>query len=190
MPPHADLKLQERILNAGQKLWRSRGERGLTLRAVAREAGTSTPTVYKRFQNKQAILTTLALRIRAQLNEYLFAADSIEDVCRRYLAFAEEHPHEYQLLLNSWGDIFHPNQPRPGRAWLMAQFVKRFGGNAEDYARPVYALILLSHGAATLLSIPADELSREELRSNFLAISETIIQESSAFGARAVASKS
>jgi AcrR family transcriptional regulator len=190
MPPHADLKLEERILNAGQKLWRSRGERGLTLRAVAREAGTTTPTVYKRFRNKQAILNTLALRIRAQLNECIFAADSIEDVCRRYVAFAEEHPHEYQLLLHSWGDIFHPNQPRPGRAWLMAQFAKRYGGNAEDYARQVYALFLLSHGAATLLSIPADEQSRNELRSNFLAVSETIIRESAAFGARAVASQS
>jgi AcrR family transcriptional regulator len=190
MPPHADLQLEERILNAGQKLWRSRGERGLTLRAVAREAGTTTPTVYKRFRNKQAILNTLALRIRAQLNEHIFAADSIEDVCGRYVAFAEKHPHEYQLLLHSWGDLFHPNQPRPGRAWLMAQFAKRYGGNAEDYARQVYALFLLSHGAATLLSIPADEESRKELRSNFLAVSGIIIRESAAFGGQAIASQS
>ena len=187
MPPHADLLLEERILKAAQKLWRTRGERGLTLRAVAREAGSTTPTVYKRFQNKQAILNTLALRVRAQLNEFLFAAASIEDVCRRYLMFVEEHPHEYQLLLHSWGDVFHPGMPRPGRAWLMAQFAKRFGGHPEDYSRPVYALFLLSHGAATLLSIPADEVSREELRSNFLAISDTIIQESRLFAPQAVA---
>ncbi len=189
MPPHPDLLLEERILKAAQRLWRTRGERGLTLRAVAQEAGSTTPTVYKRFRNKQAILNTLATRVRAQLNEYLFAAASIEDVCRRYLAFVEEHPHEYQLLLHSWGDIFHPGQPRPGRAWLMAQFSRRFGGDPEDYSRPVYALFLLSHGAATLLSIPADEVSCEELRSNFLAISETIIQESRSFAPRRVACK-
>ena len=189
MPPHADLQLEERILKAAQKLWRMRGERGLTLRAVAREAGSTTPTVYKRFRNKQAILNTMALRIRAQLNEYLFAAASIEEVCQHYLKFAEEHPHEYQLLLHSWGDIFHPGQPRPGRAWLMTEFAKRFGGNPEDYALPVYALFLLSHGAATLLSIPADELSRAELRSSFLAASETIIKESRSFAAQAVDSR-
>lgn len=189
MPPHADLLLEERILKAAQKLWRQRGERGLTLRAVAREAGSTTPTVYKRFRNKQAILNTLAERVRGQLNEYLFVAASIEDVCKRYLEFVEEHPHEYQLLLHSWGDVFHPGMPRPGRAWLMAQFAKRFGGKAEDYSRPVYALFLLSHGAATLLSIPADEVSREELRSNFLAISETVIQVSPSFAAQAVASR-
>jgi AcrR family transcriptional regulator len=181
MPPHTDLLLEERILKAAQRLWRTRGERGLTLRAVAREAGTSTPTVYKRFRNKQALRNALAERFRSQLNEYLFASKSLEDVCRHYLEFAEEHAHEYQLLLHSWSDIFHPNLPRPGRAWLMTQFANRFGGKPEDYSRPVYALFLLSHGAATLLSIPADELSRKEVHQNFLAISETIIQQAQLF---------
>jgi len=46
MPPHADQLLEERILKAAQRLWRTRGEHGLTLRAVAREAGSTTPTVY------------------------------------------------------------------------------------------------------------------------------------------------
>ncbi len=55
MPPKADKQLQERILKAAQRLWKTRGEHGLTLRAVAREAGTTTPTVYKRFRSKQAI---------------------------------------------------------------------------------------------------------------------------------------
>ena len=182
MPPHADQMLEERILKAAQRLWRTRGEQALTLRAVAREAGSTTPTVYKRFRNKQALRNALAERFRSQLNEHLFASKSLEDVCRRYLAFAEEHPHEYQLLLHSWGDIFHPDQPRPGRMWLMTQFAARFGGKPEDYSRPVYALFLLSHGAATLLSIPADDLARDEVRRNFLAISNTVIQQAKLFG--------
>jgi TetR/AcrR family transcriptional regulator, cholesterol catabolism regulator len=69
MPPHADQLLQERILKTAQRLWRTRGESGLTLRAVAREAGTTTPTVYKRFRNKQALRKALAERVRLQLNE-------------------------------------------------------------------------------------------------------------------------
>jgi AcrR family transcriptional regulator len=175
MPPHLDLLLEERILKAAQKLWRTRGERGLTLRAVAREAGCTTPTVYKRFRDKQAILNTLAVRIRAELVEYLFGAAALEDVGRRYLEFVEQHPHEYRLLLLSWGDIFRPGVPRPGRAWLMTQFAKRFGGDPEDYALQVYTMILLAHGAGSLLSNPADEESREDLRKNFLAIIDGLI---------------
>jgi AcrR family transcriptional regulator len=181
MPPHADQLLEERILKVAQQLWRTRGEHGLTLRAVAREAGSTTPTVYKRFRNKQALLNTLAERFKAQLNEHLFASKTLEEVCRRYLSFAEEHPHEYQLLWHSWTDIFHPDRPRPGRAWLLTQFANRFGGKPEDYARPFYAIFLLGHGAATLLSVPGDEIARDEVRRNFLAISETFLRETLLF---------
>ena len=181
MPPHADRLLEERILKTAQKLWRTRGEKGLTLRAVAREAGTTTPTVYKRFRNKEALRKALAERIRSQLHEYLFAAKSLEDVCRRYLGYSEEHPHEYQLLVYSWSDIFHPDLPRPGRQWVMTQFANRFGGAPQDYSRCFYALFLLAHGAASLLSLPGEEVSREEVRRNFLTASNTLIQQNQIF---------
>lgn len=176
MPPHADAQLEERILKAAQRLWKAHGEASLTLRAVAREAGTTTPTVYKRFRNKKALHKALADRVRSQLNEYLFASSSIEDVCRRYLNFVDQHPHEYRLLLHAWSDVFHPELPRPGRAWFMAQFANRFGGKPEDYSLVVYALLMLSHGAATLLSIPADEIARGEVERNFLAIADRLIE--------------
>src|SRR5215472_18386816 len=102
MPPKVNAQTEGRILKAAERLWRTRGEHGLTLRAVAREAGTTTPTVYKRFRNKQALRKALADRVRSQLNEQLFAAKSLEEVCRRYLAFVHQHPHEYQLLLHAW----------------------------------------------------------------------------------------
>ena len=175
MPPHADQLLEERILKTAHKLWRTRGEKGLTLRAIAREAGTSTPTVYKRFRNKEALRKALAERIRLQLNEYLFAAKSLEDVCRRYLVFAAEHPNEYRLLTHLWNDIFHPDFPRPGRLWVMTQFANRFGGEPEDYSRCFYALFLLSHGAASLLSLSSDDVAREELHRNFLQIVDVLI---------------
>ena len=50
MPRTPDQHLQERILKAAERLWRTRGEKGLTLRGVARHAGTTTTTVYKRFR--------------------------------------------------------------------------------------------------------------------------------------------
>jgi len=182
MPPHADQRLEERILKAAQRLWKVHGPISLTLRAVAREAGTTTPTVYKRFRNKQALRRALADRVRSQLNEHLFASKTLEEVCRRYLTFVDQHPHEYQLLLHAWSDVFHPEQPRPGRAWLMTQFANRFGGRPEDYSLVAYALIMLSHGAATVLSIPGDEIARKELEQNFLAIADRLIQHNEILG--------
>jgi AcrR family transcriptional regulator len=181
MPPHADALLEERILKAAQRLWRTRGEHGLTLRAVAKEAGTTTPTVYKRFRNKEALLSTLAGRFKALLNEQLFKCTTLEQVCLRYVSFAEENPYEYQLLWRYWTDAFHPDQPRPARAWTLSQFAHRFGGDPEDYALSFYAMFLMSHGAGSLLSVPGDEIARDEVRKNFLAISGTFIRETKAF---------
>ncbi len=176
MPPHSDKQLEERILKAGQRLWRTRGQHGLTLRAVAKEAGTTTPTVYKRFRNKEALQIALAKRFQSQLNEALFATPTIDDLSRTYLKFAEEHPHEYQLLYSTWTDVFHPEMPRPGRALLMSQLAGRFGGKPAEYDRAFYALFLLTHGAATLLTVPGDEVAHNEVRDNFHSVCATFFE--------------
>ena len=182
MPPTPDRQLEERILKAAQRLWRSRGERGLTLRAVAREAGTTTPTVYKRFRNKKALQTALAWRFKDQLNEQLLSAPTLEEVYRRYLRFAEEHPHEYELLWRAWTEVFHPEGPRPARAWLLSQMAARFGGSPEDYQRLFYALLLLAHGASTALGVEeGDELARGEVRENYQAICDIILKNEKIF---------
>jgi AcrR family transcriptional regulator len=176
MPPKLDAHLEGRILKAAQRIWHLRGEHGLTLRAIAKDAGTSTPTVYKRFRNKGAILQALAGIFQQRLNEACFTARSIEEVCEKYLAYAEENPQEYQLLWRTWSRIFNPDRPRPGYTWFIAQLAQRFGGQPEEYTRAFYAFFLLGHGAASLLTIPRDESARLEVQQNFLAICGELIR--------------
>lgn len=176
MPPTRDQRLEERILKAAQRLWRTRGEKGLTLRAVAHAAATTPPTVYNRFRNKAALRLALTQRLQAQLQAECLAASSLEDVCRRYLGFAEKHPHEYRLLWADWGRIFGPHRPRPIRAWLLSQLANRFGGKPEDYEHLFYALWLLSHGAASLTTLGADAAASAEVRENYFTICDTLLQ--------------
>lgn len=176
MPPHPDQHLEERILKVAQNLWKTHGEPGLTLRAVAKHAGTTTPTVYKRFRNREALLRALASRVRDQLNEELFQAKSLEDVHRRYLGWAENHPNEYHLMVRSWTDIFHPDLPRPGRAWYMIQLANRFGGNPEDYAQAFTTIFLLAHGAAALITTTTDTAAQAEIRDKFLFAADSLLK--------------
>src|SRR5438552_5168253 len=134
MPPISDKHLEERILKAARRLWRRRGDPGLTLRAVAGEAGTTTPTLYKRFRNKEALRFALASRVREELLAQLFSCASLEEIYGQYLRYAEENPHEYELLRLSWGRFFSPGSPRPGRAFALAKMAARFGGEPEEYA--------------------------------------------------------
>jgi AcrR family transcriptional regulator len=175
MPPISDKHLEERILKAARKLWRTRGEDGLTLRAVAHEAGTTTPTLYKRFRNKQALRLALAYRFREELNAELFSSRTLEEVHRRFLRYAEENPHEYELLGQSWGQFFSPGNPRPGRAWVLTQMGARFGGKPEDYGPAFDAMFLMCHGTATLLIATDDQAMRDEIRGNCISACDTLI---------------
>lgn len=176
MPPKADSRLQQKILKAAERLWASQGEHGLTLRSVARAAGTTTPTVYKRFRNKKELQVALAQRFKAEMNAHCFAASRLEDVYRRYVNFAQQNPHKYELLWQTWTEIFHPQGPRPLRAWFLTQLAERFGGEPEDYAEGFYALFLLAHGAATLLTVSGDDEAHAEVRKYFPRIGDTVFE--------------
>ena len=176
MPRVADQHLEARIAQAAQRLWRVRGAKGVTLRSVARAARTTTTTVYKRFRNKDALLLALAELVQIKITATTTSAATIEDAYRRFLSFAEDHPHEYKLLWGpAWSDVLAPGRPRPIKAWLLDQFARRFGGQAEEYIRAYYALFLLIHGTANLLSVSRDVRAKAEMRNNCLAICDALV---------------
>ena len=181
MPPKFDPKTERRILKAAVRLWRAQGERGLTLRAVAREAGTTTPTVYRRFRDKQALRLALAEEFKQQLLAACLSASSLEEIGRCYIRFAEQHPNEYRLLWDSWNEVFHPEAPRPLRAWILSQLTNRFGGKPEDYLLFFYGLIFVWHGAAMLLTVPGDDAAHQEVRTRFPLVAEAILQNARLF---------
>lgn len=171
MPRVLDRKLEAKIVNAARRLWRIQGAQGLTIRSVAREAGTTTTTVYKRFQNKEALLIALAELVHRNITAITTSAETIEEAYRCFLSFAERHPHEYNLLWGpAWSEVLAPVRPRPIKAWLLDKFATRFGGRPEDYVRAYYALFLLVHGTANLLAVTQSRRSRAEIRDNCLDI--------------------
>lgn len=168
MPPVSDKLLRERILQAAQQLWSSKGEAGLTLRGVAAKARTTTPTVYKRFRNKADLRAALALRVKERILSYVLEEGTIDSVAPRYLDFAEKHPREYDLVRSSWTDVFGLDKPRPGREWMMAVLAQKYGGKPGDYWSVTYGILLLCHGAACMLAVSPKLEARTEVKENCL----------------------
>ena len=74
MPRKADARLEGRILDAAHRILSERGEESLTMRAVASACGTTTPTLYERFSNKEDLLSLLRRRARLNLFSAIFGA--------------------------------------------------------------------------------------------------------------------
>lgn len=176
MPRIADEHLEAKIAKTALRLWRTHGAKGLTLRSVAEHAGTTTTTVYKRFRNKEALMLALAAQVQDELTEETTSAKSIEECCRKFLGYAERHPHEYNLLWGpAWTELLGPGRPRPIKAWLLDRFAERFGGERKDYVHAYYALFLMVHGTAKLLTVTPQRPLQAELRDSCLAICNAMV---------------
>ncbi|WP_020666738.1 TetR/AcrR family transcriptional regulator [Amycolatopsis nigrescens] len=101
-------RLREEILRVAEELLVESGsEDALTLRAVARLAGVTTPSVYLHFADKEALVQAVCLRSWNELRERMHAAAaSAEDPflalgrCgHAYARFALDHPVQYRLLM-------------------------------------------------------------------------------------------
>jgi AcrR family transcriptional regulator len=176
MPRKADLRLHDRILKAAQGLWHERGQKGVTLRGVARAAGTTTTTVYKRFRNREALLGALANQAYQRLAEELTSAATMEEVYRRHLRFAEKNPREYQLLFGAmWTEIFGPGRARPIESWILSHLANRFGGQPQDYVYAHAVLFLATHGAASLLTYAPNHRASTTVRETSIAICDILL---------------
>jgi len=174
MPPIPDRHLEERILKAAHRLVRTRGVQGLTLRAVAHAADTTTPTLYKRFRNKEALRFALAGRFREELTAELLSCSSLEESHRRWLVYVESHPREYELLRLYWGHFI--SAPRPVRSWMLTQLATRFGGEPQQYAAVHDAIFLLCHGTSTLLISSPDRRVLEETRQICIRVCDELLR--------------
>jgi AcrR family transcriptional regulator len=177
-----DAKLRDRILDVAQGLLRAQGEKGITLRAVADAAGTTTPTVYKRFPDKSAILLALALRARERYVKRLSQRKSLRSAAEGYLEWATQHPYEYQLVYGAfWPKVFAAEMGRPGLDWIQGQLAALHGGEPGDYELAAAALWMVLHGAASLLSQQTTGPTPEEIRRKCLAACERILERPSVF---------
>jgi len=151
MPRKADARLEGRILDAAYRLWSSRGEHALTMRAVARTSGTTTPTLYERFSNKEELLSLLRRRARLNLFSAIKPSRTPAQACRRVLDFFVAHPNDYRLISEDWAIAFARKEHMPSFEFLKRRLASQLGGKPDWHTPVALALVALLHGTATLL---------------------------------------
>ena len=148
MPRHVDPDLKARIMVAARKLWHKGGEKALSMRAVAAEARTNTPAVYRRFRNREELLRALVESYQKEIFRIIEPCGSLKEVGERYLDFAVSNPREYQLVMS--GLLARMSKGRPNLEFLMKRSSEWLGTQDHDSRRLVLTLWGLLHGTAML----------------------------------------
>lgn len=151
MPRHPDPDLEQRILGAASRLWARGGEKALTMRAVAKASGTTTPTVYERYRDRDDILRALRLKTRRELFAALSVTRTLREAFERQLEFALENSHAYEVLFDGVAKPPSLHEPWPSFNLMRDRIAKRLGGTPRQHTRLMLAVWSLMHGTAMLI---------------------------------------
>jgi AcrR family transcriptional regulator len=148
MPRPSDPEVEGRILKAARKLWHKGGEDALSMRAVAKAAGTNTPAVYRRFRTREKILRALVQEYQQQLLKEIAESNSAPEAAERILDFALDHRREYELITS--GLLARMTKERPSVEFIIYRCAEWMGGSPKDHEQLVLSIWALVHGMAML----------------------------------------
>src|SRR5260370_1500625 len=142
----ADRELPHRILKAADAVWQSGGEEAVTLRGVAAEAVTTTPTVYSYYADREALLTALRALAFQRFSAYLAKSHDFQDACARHLEFGTSHPRDYELLYGrGWMERVTGDAQR-GEIERYTTHLVRAGVDESRAAHIAYPIMMMLHG--------------------------------------------
>jgi len=151
LPRQPDPQLEQRILDAACRLWSRGGEKALTMRGVAKAAGTTTPTLYERYQDRDDILRAVRTETRAELFAAVSPTRSLSQACQKYLTFAVEHRHAYEVLFDGFAQPPSLHEPWPTFNLMRLRLAERLGGSPRKHTRLMLSVWSLMHGTAMLM---------------------------------------
>jgi len=144
MPKKPDPELETRIIAAAMRLMDGGGEQAVTLRAVAAEAGTTTPTIYERFPDRDALMRRVLQEATRQLLAALEPYDSIEKTFEAYLRFNTAHPMRFNLTVETFGTRLVSGEQMPVFDLVRSRIRRQLGSSAraaEDVSLAVASLL-------------------------------------------------
>jgi AcrR family transcriptional regulator len=185
MPRRPDSELESRILNAAYNLWAVEGEHGLTMRAVAKAAKTSTPSLYVRFRDKRDLLDSLRRRAQRSLLAAIEPATSIAEASRRALDFTLAHGHEYELVAKDWAARLSRRESTPSFDLIKQRLAQQLGGSPNDYESLTLAIAALYHGASMLLLTEGiDPRLADQLKESCIAAVDALVEDAACESSR------
>lgn len=148
MPRQPDPALEERIVAAAVRLLDRGGEAAVTMRATAREAGTTTPSLYERFSNRDVLMKRLVDRATGDLMTVLRPTKSIEAMLRAYLREAVARPTRMELMVETFTARHAAGKEMPAFDLLKQRLREQLALRGTDRDDLALAIASLAFGTA------------------------------------------
>ena len=151
--------LRQRALAAAHRMLETRGEAGLTLRAIAAELNTGVASLYYHFANKDALLAELAIDGFRELGRWMAmavaspGARTTFNACgHAYLGFTRHRPALYALMYDERLQVGHPGIRRAeAEAFeIYRRSLENLGVPDADLADVALAFWALGRGMASI----------------------------------------
>ena len=143
MPRRPDAALEARIVAAAVRLLDTGGEEAITLRSVAKEAGTTTPTIYDRCPDRDRLIDYVADHLTEELLKVLRPSRSVRAMLLAYLGDCLAHPNRVTFAVRTFGQRYVSGQETPAFDLLKSRLTEEVGvkgGAAEDLALAIASL--------------------------------------------------
>ncbi len=102
---HGNLKHD--ALEVGLKIIETDGYQKVEIKKIAAACGVSSPSIYRHFKNKDALMMALLTRVSAIFHDYLYCVDNrtpvdeLVEMGIKFIHFSYEYKHYFEFLFNS-----------------------------------------------------------------------------------------
>ena len=148
MPRKPDPVLEKKIVAAAARLLDRGGEEAITLRAVAKEAGTTTPTIYERFHDRDELIRQVVVLATEQIMAVLQPKLSIEGMFEEYLRYCRAYPMRLNLTVGTFGKRYVAGEPMPAFDLLRFRITTQIGIKGKECEDLALTIASLAFGTA------------------------------------------
>ena len=169
MPRSPDPALESRLIAAAIRLLDRGGESSITLRAVAREAETTTPSLYERFPSRDALMQQLVDHVTDEIMTLIEPKLSIEAIYCEYLRYSRFHPKRLNLSVSVFWARFVEGKEMPAYDLLKGRIQDQIGVRGRAREDLALAIATLAFGTAQgMIAAGVETRQAAELRRSSL----------------------
>jgi AcrR family transcriptional regulator len=161
-----------RLLDAAASVFAKRGYRGASVEEISAEAGYTIGALYSNFSGKDEVLLALLEQQVARIAERIVAAaleaedpaDKLRAGAREWMAFVDEEPELYTLMVEFWTMWVRDEEQRPHHARRFAAVRAYIGRLIQEKADEMGVALRLpaEHVGAVVMAL-ADGLALQHL---------------------------